>query len=379
MSRTVRRGFTLIELLVVIAIIAILIALLLPAVQQAREAARRTQCKNNMKQLGLALHNYHDTFLGFPNCWSWGAGSGGPAETMLGPWARSLPYFDQAPLYNAMNFIAGSGCDENLLMRKAVLPVLMCPSDSLQNGVDMFFVNGGANSGYGAPFARTCSCPAGTGGVNDIPSGEAYPPTVYFRCSGFMANYRPSHGDGATYATQYGMPGCDAAWIGPGAIANEAAPGFFGFGYDATGGRGIFVCYGGYSSFPSPLIGIRNITDGTSHTILFGHVTGFQDYWNDAWWHGASTSGTTLPPNLITRGPAWITQVGNTTGSAAQVLGAGCVSDLEWATRGFNSPHVGICMFTMCDGSVRSISENISLVTYQALGSRAGGEVAGEF
>ncbi len=373
MSRFNRRGFTLIELLVVIAIIAILIALLLPAVQQAREAARRTQCKNNMKQLGLALHNYHDTFLGFPNCWSWGAGSGGPQETMFGPWARTLPYFDQAPLYNSTDFNQGSGCNSNLAMRKAVLPALMCPSDSLQTGVDMLYANGGSSTGYGIPVARTCSCYSGAV-TGDVPAA-----TSWCNCSGFMSSYRPSHGDGATYATQYGMPGCDAAWIGPGAIANEAAPGFFGFGYDAGGGRGVFVCYGGYSSFPSPLIGVRNITDGTSNTILFGHVIGFQDYWNDAWWHGASTSGTTLPPNLIKKGPLWITQVGNTTGTAAQVLGAGCVSDLEWATRGFNSPHVGVCMFTLCDGSVRSVSENISLVVYQSLGSRAGGEVVGEF
>ena len=97
-----RSGFTLIELLVVIAIIAVLIALLLPAVQQAREAARRTQCKNNLKQIGLALHNYHDTHLIFPQGNSIGAWS---FRTML------LPYLEQAPLYSKINFsnnIAGS-------------------------------------------------------------------------------------------------------------------------------------------------------------------------------------------------------------------------------------------------------------------------------
>src|SRR6187455_2473364 len=95
-----RRGFTLIEMLVVIAIIAILVALLLPAVQQAREAARRSQCKNNLKQIGLAMHNYHDTFNGFPN--------GGIASS-VGGWGlswyiRILPYIDQAPVFNGINF-----------------------------------------------------------------------------------------------------------------------------------------------------------------------------------------------------------------------------------------------------------------------------------
>src|SRR6478609_4093851 len=96
------RGFTLIELLVVIAIIAILIALLLPAVQQAREAARRTQCKNNLKQIGLALHNYHDTFLCLPHRQG---GTNGPDPTQnnrdeTGGTVFLLPYIDQAPLYN---------------------------------------------------------------------------------------------------------------------------------------------------------------------------------------------------------------------------------------------------------------------------------------
>ena len=94
-----QKGFTLIELLVVIAIIAVLIALLLPAVQQAREAARRTQCKNNLKQIGLALHNYHDTFSQFPSGFGVTArNSSGGERWGHSQWVTLLPYVDQAPL-----------------------------------------------------------------------------------------------------------------------------------------------------------------------------------------------------------------------------------------------------------------------------------------
>src|SRR5882724_3782063 len=92
-----RRGFTLIELLVVIAIIAVLVALLLPAVQQAREAARRSQCKNNLKQYGLAMHNYHEAHGMFA---IGGTNWGGPGLSFH---ARLLPYMDQTPLYNMIN------------------------------------------------------------------------------------------------------------------------------------------------------------------------------------------------------------------------------------------------------------------------------------
>lgn len=97
------RGFTLIELLVVIAIIAVLIALLLPAVQQARESARRTQCKNNLKQLGLALHNYHDQNLTFPPSAVY-ASVGGVNHNYISAWVFMMPFIDQTALYNTWNF-----------------------------------------------------------------------------------------------------------------------------------------------------------------------------------------------------------------------------------------------------------------------------------
>ncbi len=122
-------GFTLIELLVVIAIIAVLIALLLPAVQQAREAARRTQCKNNLKQLGLAMHNYHDVYNMLPM--GEGLPNNGPGGQRHSGFVGMLPYFDQAPLYNQVAAVGFQRVpwDTGFAPFNQKLPGILCPSD----------------------------------------------------------------------------------------------------------------------------------------------------------------------------------------------------------------------------------------------------------
>lgn len=153
-----KRGFTLIELLVVIAIIAILIALLLPAVQQAREAARRSTCKNNMKQLGLALHNYHDTHRVLPpgdvNAGGYDCGWLGTQETRNHTGhLYMLPYIDQANIYNQINFSMATGmADGNgactapsagiqTSVTSRPIVVFECPSDSYSSGPQSYSSN----------------------------------------------------------------------------------------------------------------------------------------------------------------------------------------------------------------------------------------------
>lgn len=133
-NHVTQRGFTLIELLVVIAIIAILIALLLPAVQQAREAARRLSCKNNLKQLGLGLHNYHDTHGCFPPGYVYKPGASGN-QSGFGWVTMILPMLDQANLYNQFDLSEPIFSNVNLVPRERHIPGLLCPSDPIsENG-----------------------------------------------------------------------------------------------------------------------------------------------------------------------------------------------------------------------------------------------------
>jgi prepilin-type N-terminal cleavage/methylation domain-containing protein len=210
------RGFTLIELLVVIAIVGILVALLLPAVQQAREAARRTQCRNNLKQIGLALHNYHDTHNTFPPGWIGLTAGAHDIEGINGlAWGVFLlPYLDQGPLYNQFNFSLGILDPVHDQVRVQVLPVFRCPSD------------------FGEPTWQI--------------EEEANPGTVITRLS--TANYVGAFGT-------TGLEDCES-------------------GIGLTNGQ----CRGNGSLFHNGKVSLRDYTDGTSNTFVCGERKSIAGY-----------------------------------------------------------------------------------------------------
>lgn len=141
-----RTGFTLVELLVVIAIIGILLAILLPAVQMVREAARRTQCHNNLKQLGLALHNYHDTLKSLPPGWvSFGDPDDEPGWGLL---AHALPFMELENLHNEIFFNLGIGNEKNAVSRLTQVQIFKCPSDQVLDEFDLGLLPDSNASGF---------------------------------------------------------------------------------------------------------------------------------------------------------------------------------------------------------------------------------------
>ncbi|MDB5345595.1 MAG: hypothetical protein JWP89_3972 [Schlesneria sp.] len=325
-----QRAFTLIELLVVIAIIAVLIALLLPAVQQAREAARRTQCKNNLKQLGLALHNYHDTARMFPPGQIWRTGSidtGGWGGTNQGASWRImiLPFIDQAPLYNQFNANVSIFDPSNVPIQQAKLSSQWCPSDGGANGGNMFVTNN-------QQFSRASYAASGVaiGNMND-----------WYANTGTNAGMFGNQG------------GCNIAQVNDG-TSNTSMVWEIRAGWNQNDPRGVFV-----SGRPgSGLTGnCNNMIGGASQT-------------GDC--YGINEGGS--PSNNHTNGDdCWGPNDYNNT-----QIGMGGFSGGD-GQAGPKSLHVGGVHCLMADGSTRFVSQNIDGNVHKAIQTRAAGETVGDF
>lgn len=323
-----RLGFTLVELLVVIAIIGILVGLLLPAVQAAREAARRMQCTNNLKQIGLALHNYHDVYKKFPYGSYLDKSAGGNTNSQ---WAWSvmlLPYIEQSAMFNQLNvgpnyFEQAANDPIRLAFLKTPLAAFICPSDE-ESGVNR-----------NRPFLKKAA-----GGLC---LGMRLAVDVEFAKSNYM--------------------GCNG---------NRDNDGIF----DSGANR---------------IIGFRDITDGTSNTIIVGerrskrypNQTVAQGPWAGIW------AGQELTCNGLTN--IWCllgkTEFKMNSGKHSDVAGSTTATDQPLIA--FGSQHTGGANFVLADGSVRFISESIQwnddpngrndVGAYHMLGSIADGVVIGEY
>ena len=313
-----RRGFTLIELLVVIAIIAVLIALLLPAVQQAREAARRSQCLNNLKQMGLALHNYHDVHDAFPPGWV-GADPRTRAHDVEGPngfgWAAMvLPYLEQKNVLDRLDFRLpltddSTGPPSNLSLIATKLPAFECPSDPHP---DMWEIE---PEGGGTPLATLAT-----------------------------ANY-------------VGLFGMKAVGIPPADPDEPYAD------LDACEGLPAGVqCRGDGVFFHNSRVNLGQVTDGTSNTIMVGErasqvLPGSDPFYST--WAGVVPEGEE---------------------AFARVLGAtDHTPNGGLHLEDFSSKHAGGAHFILADGHAKFVSENVDLFVFRAIGTRDGGEVVSEF
>ncbi|HVJ66455.1 MAG TPA: DUF1559 domain-containing protein [Caulifigura sp.] len=351
-----RFGFTLIELLVVIAIIAILIALLLPAVQQAREAARRTQCRNNLKQLGLALHNYHSSANRFPcaNFTSWSDGSGYRCAGVI---ALLLPYFDQAPIYNQLDFnLRMLDQAPNNTLKNTKLEAVKCPSDSPFPGTEP-----GVNYVFSAGPSLFMISPSG-GGVGGPPGTQ-----IAFQDQIGMFNMKRSIN---FRDLKDGTSNCIAASE---ALVGDNFANKFSGQINATTMRN-----------PTDLVRAVPFSAGITNT--FSPKAALDQYGVDC---RAAVAAPSSANHLSTPHREWIN------GQPAQTIFNTlnnpnspnpdcheCVNCSWYDSRGVwtaRSNHTGGVNTLMGDGSVKFVSENIDNNTWQAAGGIQDGQTVGEF
>jgi prepilin-type N-terminal cleavage/methylation domain-containing protein/prepilin-type processing-associated H-X9-DG protein len=317
-----RKGFTLVELLVVIAIIGVLVALLLPAVQAAREAARRVQCTNNLRQIGIAILNYETAKKALP------FGSG--YRTKPGTWVtETMPYIEQGTVTESLDFSKYLNEAPNLsIVQSLVVSGFICPSDP-QGSTPI--LKGRRHLGghdHNPTEAQGLWYPASVG------------PTVPDRCDFGTA--------GAV------CMGCD--W----GTRKELGYNYCAFCVSSSRTPCPVPdrCVGPFCRDPQA-IGLKEISDGLSNTLLIGETLPGHCIWNCLFCDNNPLASTHIPLNIMES-------------DDGQPV-------VPWRTSGYKSLHSGgIVNFVFCDGSVSSLSETIDHLAYNALGSRAVGESISE-
>ena len=379
-ERRGRVGFTLIELLVVIAIIAILVALLLPAVQQAREAARRTQCKNNLKQIGLAFHNFEGSYGFLPTSLRPPSNVAGSTEqSRVSVLTDLLPYLEQDNIYRSYNKAINWNQGTNVPLSQTRIPAFQCPSDP-QSGV-LDTAPPGSNGQYVPGMAATTAYSPIYGiapGVFTQLLGRN-PPDLYRDAASVFAGENPPYTyvrgffpKNATISTSTGLQSVKGAQFrdvldglsNTLAIAESAGRPFVYVRGRKLGGGNALTDTDALSANTDRL-NSGGWSRPASDIILFGGTTASNGVLG-----GTVAINATNGHNL--RGLNY-----SPTGGIAQtILG------LPVGIHGTGAPysfHTGGAQFALGDGSVRFISENVSFSLFIALATPAGGEVVGEF